>query len=361
MVEINFSPVYSILLALLVAMLVMLLLAWISLKLATKYKILDLPGAEPHKRHDTATPVAGGIAIMITLFISERYLGLFAGQDILACFLAAIPVLAFGVWDDIKHSKPHTKLFGQIIGTFLLIRLGIYIQIFESPEFFFPLSHELRIALDWLITVFWVVGITNAFNFVDSKDGLAVGLGGLASAFFILMTLDSDQILLSQHSAVILGACIGLYFFNSPPAVLFMGDSGSQTLGFLLASLAIAYDPQGASQFSSWIVPIMILGVPIFDTALVVISRLRRNKPVYIAGLDHTYHRLFKLKIGSHRSVLVMQFAALVLGCIAFIILNQPPLIANFIFFIILIAGLVILFMLDSPDFWDSQDSGGKR
>jgi UDP-GlcNAc:undecaprenyl-phosphate GlcNAc-1-phosphate transferase len=183
-------------------------------------------------------------------------------------------------------------------------------------------------------------------------DGLAVGLGGMAAAFFMLVTLDAGQLLLSRHSALILGACIGLYFFNSPPAQLFLGDSGAQTLGFVLAVLAIAYRPVGANQSSSWLVPIMLLGIPIFDTMLVVLSRLRRKKAIYTSSLDHTYHRLLAFGWNSNRAVLFMQVTSLLLGCLAFVVLTRPPLVANSIFAAVILTGMLALGYLDSRKRW---------
>jgi UDP-GlcNAc:undecaprenyl-phosphate GlcNAc-1-phosphate transferase len=230
--------------------------------------------------------------------------------------------------------------------------MGVSIQIFESPEFFFGGSGPLNVYLDWLLTFLWVIGITNAFNFVDSMDGLSVGLGGLAAAFFMLVTLDAGQPALSRHSALILGVCIGLYFFNSPPAKLFLGDSGAQTLGFILAALAIAYRPVGANQSSSWVVPIMLLGIPIFDMALVVLSRFRRGRPIYISSLDHTYHRLLSFGWDSNRAVLFMHVVSLLLGCLAFVVLTRPPLLANGIFVAVLISGALAIVFLDDRKRW---------
>ena len=357
----NISPTLSLFLAILVSMMIVLAFAWISLKLTTHYKLLDVPGAKPHKRHKFPTPLAGGIALMATLFLSELLLGLITNWVVRASLFAALPVFLFGLWDDIKDIHVSTKLIGQLLSALILIHLGIYIRVFESPDFFLQVDQNIKVLMDWIITIFWIVGITNAFNFVDSKDGLAVGLGGITAAFFVLMTLDSNQIILSQHSAVILGASIGLYFFNSPPAKLFLGDSGSQTLGFLLAALAITYNPQGAYQLSTWFVPILLLGVPIFDTTLVIISRTRRNQPVYKAALDHTYHRLLFLGVGSHRSVLIMHFTALILGCVAFIILNQTPIIANTVFLITMLLGAVTLLLLDSRKYWDKSQHAGSN
>jgi UDP-GlcNAc:undecaprenyl-phosphate GlcNAc-1-phosphate transferase len=166
------------------------------------------------------------------------------------------------------------------------------------------------------------------------------------------VTLDSQQLQLTYHSALILGTCIGLYFFNASPAVLFLGDSGAQTLGVLLAVLAIGYGPRGANQSSSWFVPILLLIVPIFDACLVIVSRLRQGRPVYSAGLDHTYHRLIRLGLAPNRAVLVMQVTSLTLNCLAFMCLDQPPLVANLVFTIVLGLGVVMLVVLDRRANW---------
>jgi UDP-GlcNAc:undecaprenyl-phosphate GlcNAc-1-phosphate transferase len=198
-----------------------------------------------------------------------------------------------------------------------------------------------------MLTILWVVGITNAFNFVDSMDGLAVGLGAMSAAFFVLLTLEAEQTVLVQHSVLILGVCIGLYLYNSPPAMLFLGDSGAQFLGFILAVLAIAYRSRSAFQASSWFVPVILFSVPIFDTLLIIISRLRRGRPIYAASQDHTYHRLSHLLGSSSRAVLVMQTGALLLCCLAILGLNQPPGIANIIYLTILVVGASALIFLE--------------
>jgi UDP-GlcNAc:undecaprenyl-phosphate GlcNAc-1-phosphate transferase len=327
-------------------------LAQMSVPLAGRAKLIDLPLSQPHKQHNRPTPLVGGIIMVGALVISGIVFGTYHSSEVAATFFAGLIVFAFGLWDDLKQLPPIAKFAGQILAVILLIRLGVAIRIFESPEFFFGGSGPLAVYLDWLVTVLWVVGITNAFNFVDSMDGLAVGLGGMAAAFFMLVTLDAGQSLLSHHSALILGICIGLYFFNAYPARLFLGDSGAQTLGFILAVLAIAYRPQGANQSSSWFVPIMLLGVPIFDAGLVVFSRLRRGHPVYAAARDHTYDRLLALGWESTRAVLVMQAAALLLGCLAFVVLTRPPSVANSIFVIVLVIGGVLFAYLDNPKRW---------
>jgi UDP-GlcNAc:undecaprenyl-phosphate GlcNAc-1-phosphate transferase len=131
------------------------------------------------------------------------------------------------------------------------------------------------------------------------------------------------------------------------PARLFLGDSGSQTFGFLVAAIAMEYAPVGLSPISSWFVPILLVGMPIFDTTLVVCSRFRKGLPVYKANLDHTYHRLVKLGLDERRAVLTIHLAALLLSLVAFVTFYLPPLIANLVFGLILILGTVIILYLE--------------
>lgn len=337
---------------LLVSLVLTLIFAWASTRLALHINLIDFPGSAPHKLHSRPTPLAGGIALVSTLVLSGCFFGTSSEASVKATLLAGVPVFIFGLWDDFRSISPPIKLGGQIIAAIILIHMGVYVRIFESPEFFIHGEEAIFVYLDWLITILWIVGITNAFNLVDSMDGLAVGLGGMAAAFFMLVTLEAQQPVLTQHSVIIMGICIGLYFYNSHPAMLFLGDSGAQTLGFVLAVLAISYNPVGAYQSSSWLVPIMLLGVPIFDTALIIVSRLRRKHPIHSAARDHTYHRLLRLGLISNRAVLAMHIVALILGCLAFIILNQPPFTANTTFLVVLLLGVWALVELDSEKLW---------
>jgi UDP-GlcNAc:undecaprenyl-phosphate GlcNAc-1-phosphate transferase len=198
-----------------------------------------------------------------------------------------------------------------------------------------------------LLTVIWVVSITNAYNFVDSMDGLATGLAGLAAGFFMLVTYDSNQVLLSSFSACLLGICAGIFYYTSIPARYFLGDSGAQFLGFMLGGLAIAYNPFGFLPSQSWFIPFLLAGVPLFDGVLVIVSRLRRGKPIYRSGLDHTYHRLKAMGMHPNRAVVTMHFTAILLGCVAFIALSLPPVFANIVFLACVLAGLICLFYFE--------------
>jgi UDP-GlcNAc:undecaprenyl-phosphate/decaprenyl-phosphate GlcNAc-1-phosphate transferase len=320
------------------AILITLLITPISIKVAERFKLIDYPNSAPHKVHHNSVPKGGGIAIAVVVFFLALTSGKLEVADIRAILAAAVFILLFGIGDDAKGLSAGWKLTGQVLAAVVLIWQGIYIRMFGHP---FP-----NIAM----TIFWIVGITNAFNLVDSMDGLALGLAAIASTFFLFVTIDANQLQLTYMSAILLGSCIGLFYFNTPPAGTFLGDSGAQFLGFMLATLAMAYTPPGLPQPSSWFVPILLLGVPIFDTTLVVISRLRRGVPIYKAGQDHVYHRLTQLGMSPAQAVMTMHVAALLIGCLAFVALPLPPLEANLLFGLSLLSGLVGLVILQKKD-----------
>lgn len=315
--------------------LIILLIAPTCISLARYFRLVDFPNSAPHKVHQTPVPRGGGLAISFVIFL----LGLVSGElqtpDIRAILIASVIILIFGLWDDARGLSAPIKLTGQVLATVILVNQGIQIRMFGD------------LAIPNLgLTFLWIVGITNAFNLVDSMDGLAAGLAAIAAAFFLFVTIDAGQTDLTYMSATLLGACIGIFYFNTTPARTFLGDSGAQFLGFMLATLAMAYTPPGLPQPSSWFVPILLLFVPIFDTALVSFTRWQRGIPIYKAGQDHIYHRLVQAGNSPAQAVTSMHVAALLVGCVAFIALQQPPLWANLIFACTMLSGLAGLIWL---------------
>jgi len=321
--------------------------SWLAIRLSRRINLVDIPGSAPHKRHARPTPLAGGIAIFVTLILTMTLFGTWNSPNISAVILSAGIIFVLGLVDDLRHLSPSVKILGQILAVFMLIFSGIHIRVLEYGEFYLGGSKSIYVLLDYLLTIFWVVGVTNAFNLVDSMDGLAVGLSAFAFAFFMLATYASQQMEIALLSAILLGICIGVYYYNAAPARMFLGDSGAQTLGYLLAVIGIIYTPTAALQASSWFVPILLVGVPIFDTTLVVFSRLRRKVRFYESNLDHTYHRLVKIGLDSHHAVYVMHLAALLLGCIAFWAVSLPSSYANILFFLCIFLGGIGIYYLD--------------
>lgn len=338
---------------LVVALLAGTLAGFLAIPLCKRLDLIDHPGAAPHKLHTRPTPLAGGLVIGMSLIVLIlAYPGLISGKMLGAVIAAAI-ILVFGIWDDLSGLSAGIKFTGQFLAVGIAIYSGIRIEILSEANL--PGGELVANTLNIALTVFWLVGITNAFNLIDSMDGIVAGLSTLASAFFIFVTSASGQPQLTLWAATLTGISLALYFWNMPPARYFLGDSGAQTLGFFLAVLALLYNPVNKDQASSWFAPILILGVPIFDTTLVVFSRLRRHLPPFEGNRDHTYHRLVKCGLNSSRAVSLLHMIALALDSLALFALSQHPILANSIFAICLITGASLITMFDFSEKFISQ------
>lgn len=343
----QFQQLDYVMLILLASIILSVILSWFSLKIAPDVGLMDIPGSADHKNHTSSVPLTGGVVLIDTMIVMMLITGLWKTPDVWAILVAGLTIGVFGLLDDFIHLSPTKKLIGQLVGSVILIYLGVQVNIFDSPEFFYRTESTLDMWLNLGFTVLWLVTLTNAFNFIDSSDGLAVGLSGLSAAFFLVISLATGQTTLIFFCAILLGICIGLYFFNSHPASLFLGDSGAQTLGFLMAAVAIIYNPNTGIQSSTWFVPILIFYVPLFDLMLVVISRLRRNKRIHKASRDHTYHRLADRGIPIHHSVLIMHGVSLIMSMVGYLCLNLPVLFANIVFCLALSLGVAAFLELD--------------
>ena len=186
------------------------------LRLARQVKLVDEPGSAPHKIHENAVPLGGGLVIAMSVMIVSTTAGSHFFSVLLPILCAGVIILLWGLLDDRYNLKPLLKLSGQLFAVIILMALGLRVRLTGW------------IWIDGGITILWLVGLTNAFNFVDSMDGLALGLAGIAAAFFMLVTIDSQQPELAQLSAILLGAAVGLFFYNASPARVFLGDSGAQ-------------------------------------------------------------------------------------------------------------------------------------
>jgi UDP-GlcNAc:undecaprenyl-phosphate/decaprenyl-phosphate GlcNAc-1-phosphate transferase len=326
---------------LLIGVLLSLLIGKFSIFLAEQWGLIDVPGILPHKQHKVPTPLAGGLTLIISLLLFIPIGRFYQSPTVIKIYPALLIIFLFGIWDDKKRLRARYKLLGQVLAALAIIASGVSVHIVDSLLGPYIRNHEIITVLDVLITLFWIVGVTNAYNLIDSMDGLAIGLANLAFIFFVLACMLSKQNDLVSFFSALLGISIGIAVFNSPPAKLFMGDSGAQSLGFLLAVLAIDYTPLDKAQAATWMLPFMLVLVPIFDTSLVFFSRLRHGKPFYLAGRDHLYHRLVDLGVSSGRAVIIIQTAALVVNCLGFIAASLPWIYSNIIYGITLLAAIV--------------------
>lgn len=261
-------------------------------RLALRFDVTDQPGQR--KIHSTPVPLLGGAAIYFAFVIvllvygDREYV-----NQVVGIFVGATLISLMGIADDQWGLGSYVKLGGQLLAAGILIYGGVQVQIFNS---------WLNIA----ITLVWVIGITNALNLLDNMDGLAGGIAMIAAVYFTLLASMSGQYLVGALAAALAGACAGFLVYNWNPAHIFMGDTGALFLGFLLAAVGIKLRFPSNSVMITWMIPVLVLGVPVFDTTLVFISRLRRGKnPLTTPGRDHLSHR-FAYLTGSRREAVLL-------------------------------------------------------
>ncbi len=271
-------------------------------RIALHWGMVDLPS--PRKIHRTPIPLLGGVAIYcgtvlsIVGFVESRARG-----QIFGILAASTLLLVVGILDD-RHLLHHqVKLLVAIpLAALTLVALGVrtHVATALAPS---PAGPILDIGL----TLFWVVGITAAYNIFDHMDGLASGVTAIASLFFTLLALREGQVLVATLGAALLGGALGFLIWNFHPARIFMGDGGAMFLGFMAATLGLKLRLPDVPEATSWMVPVLLLIVPIFDTTLVSISRARRGLvPFASPGKDHAAHRLANAGLGQRGAVLAL-------------------------------------------------------
>ena len=310
-------------------------------KLGLRFNAIDQPDAT-RKVHKIPTPRLGGVAIFLsTLIVTLLLRGRYKLDQLTGILVGSSIVSMLGLWDDRFGLGPWIKLMGQMIAVGLLIVTGLQITSLPHP------------ILNYAATVVWVVGITNALNLLDNMDGASGGIAAIAAGYFALMCSFTGQYLVGALSVAVMAACIGFLVYNWNPTTIFMGDSGSLFLGFTLASIGIKLSfPQNVT-FVTWMIPLLVLGVPIFDTTLVVISRLRRGlNSLTTPGTDHTSHRLTYAGLTRREAVLVLYIASFVLGLLALFVTEATVLPSYLVGVSVLVAAVYAIWRLEHPPFW---------
>ena len=281
----------------------------VALKIATRNEILDRPG--DYKVQRSPIPYLGGAAIVaaFTIAIVAATLarppvsGIF---ELLTIMGLALVLAAIGLVDDLRGLNPTVRLVLESVAGLVLFSSGVRVEIFDVS------------ALNMILTILWVVGITNAFNLLDNMDGLSAGIAGISSFFFFIIAALNGQFLVAGLSAALTGCAIGFLKHNFHPAKIYMGDAGSLYLGFLLAVLGIKLRFEAPVQIT-FMVPILVLGIAIFDTILVTTTRLLNRKNPWSGGRDHTSHRIVFVGISVPVSVALIYAAQVALGWLALI------------------------------------------
>lgn len=316
-------------------------LPWVR-RLAIAMGFVDIPSHR--KAHRTPTPLLGGAAIFVGAILGV--LIIYGGDPqptVIGVVLATSIVALTGLIDDYRPLPAWMKLSGQFLGFLILAYFGIRIRL-PVPDL-----------VNYAITLLWLLGITNAINFLDNMDGLSAGISAVMASFILLLALINGQFLVAALAAGLLGACLGFLRYNFPPAQIFMGDVGSLFLGFLLAVMGIQLRFPANSNFVTWMVPVFLFGLPIFDMVLVVSSRLRRGLSPNTAGKDHISHRLVLLGFSSREAILILYLFSGALGMMALYITQATVIEAYAIALVAVILAVAAIIRLERK--WMESES----
>ena len=297
---------YAYLFSFLTALGFALALTPIIMRLALRWEYVDRPKEDRWHREQTA--ILGGVGIYLAFLLTTiLFLPIAQIPTLQGLVLGASAIFLLGLWDDLRGMKPVHKLLGQgLIAIMMVVPYGIEITALPYQFIAIPL------------TILWLVMITNAFNLLDNIDGLCAGVVFIASTILSIHSYLNDLHLVGNLGAILAGTSLGFLYYNFNPARIFMGDCGSMLLGFILAVVAIMGTGRHVSNLLVTLaIPVLILGLPIFDTLFVTSSRQARNQPITQGGKDHTSHRLVFLGLSERKAVLLLYFIAALCGAIA--------------------------------------------
>jgi UDP-GlcNAc:undecaprenyl-phosphate GlcNAc-1-phosphate transferase len=296
-----------------VAGVVSLILTPLAIRAALRLGVLDRPGE--HKSHRTPTPYLGGIAIVLAVTLAITMAAVVRGEtsatllQLLGILAIALGMAATGLIDDLR-GLPVTVRFGlQLAAALGLWSLGVRVGLTGEP------------LIDLPLTVLWTVGITNAMNLLDNMDGLSASTATIASLWFGTIALVNGQFLVSALAFAVAGGAAGFLRDNRPPARIYMGDAGSLFLGIMLASLGMLLSLDRGMLVTA-AVPLLILTVPVLDTALVTVARIRHGISPFQGGRDHTSHRLVRVGLPVPIAVGLIAIASLAHGWVALLVLR---------------------------------------
>lgn len=302
--------------------------------------------ANPRKRdmHSKPIPRMGGIAIvsgfMITLLISIRFITVLDWKQVIGIGTGALIIFLLGFFDDIFELSAKLKFFIQILAATIVTLSGVSI-----PFISIPFMGDTPMFLDMLslpITVIWIVGITNAVNFIDGLDGLAAGVSSIASLCLMVLSIYSGYPIAILLTTILAGSCLGFLPYNFNPASIFMGDTGSTFLGFILAVTSILGLLKSYT-IVTIIVAVLVLGLPVFDTSFAIIRRLLAGKPITQPDRGHLHHRLVDKGYSQKQAVITLYAISGVFGLSAIAVASHD---FRLIIGIFILMGLVLYFNL---------------
>jgi UDP-GlcNAc:undecaprenyl-phosphate GlcNAc-1-phosphate transferase len=318
-------------------------------RIAIATDVVDKPNTA-HKSHKQPVPYLGGVAIIIGIIVISYSTSLVSNFTIDTFWLAtsvlapALVLGLIGLWDDMKNLPPLPRFVAQTIaGVFTAIILVANNNVGN------PTGSEI---FDTFITIIWVVGICNSINFFDNLDGGAAGTVSVSSIALAILALSGDQYLIAALSTVTAGATLGFLIWNKSPARIYMGDAGALFLGVLLATLTVRLNPDTQTQLGSYLTPIFLLAIPILDTTVAVLSRLKRHISPFQGGQDHLSHRLIRAGLSRRKAAVSLWTLSAVFAAVAILISRVNEITENF-----LIAGSGLAWLLLFVLFFKSKDA----
>ncbi|MCI8842589.1 MAG: undecaprenyl/decaprenyl-phosphate alpha-N-acetylglucosaminyl 1-phosphate transferase [Oscillospiraceae bacterium] len=341
----DFSLVFSILFSLLAAAVLSFGATPLVKRAAFKLGAIDVP-KDGRRMHDHPIPRLGGLAIFLGFMLSAL---LFAEMErpVRGLLIGAVIIVILGVLDDIMTLRALPKFIVQIGAAWIAVHHGNVIQYLSNPIL---TSTERFIDLGSLavpVTILWIVAITNAVNFIDGLDGLAVGVSAISSATLLVTAILVSEGNVAVIMAALLGACLGFIPYNMNPAKIFMGDSGSTFLGYVLAVVSI----QGLFKLYaiiSFAVPFLILGLPIFDICFAILRRLARGENPMHADRGHVHHRLIDMGFNQKQAVAISYIMTAILGLSAVVLTSSGALRALFLIGAVFVVGAIGLRLIFS-------------
>lgn len=283
---------------------------------ARKVGAMDIP-EDDRRMHKTPIPRMGGLAIFLGFIVSFLIFGKM-NRELQGILLGAVLIIILGVLDDILTLKALPKFLVQILAAVIVVLHGCRIEHF--------LGLDVPAWISYPISVFWIVAITNAVNFIDGLDGLAAGVSAISAGAMLIVALilvpDPTAKLCAILLAAIVGGCIGFIPFNFNPASIFMGDTGSTFLGFMLSSISI-FGLFKTYAVISFAVPFLVLGLPIFDICFAVIRRLAKGQSPMHADRGHVHHRLIDMGFSQKQAVAISYLLSALLGLSAVVLTDS--------------------------------------
>lgn len=304
-------------LALLVALVVSFLMTPVVKTFAYKVGAIDVP-KDARRMHKVPIPRLGGLAIFIGFMVSIL---LFAEitPELRSILLGAVMIVVLGVVDDIMALPAMLKFVVQIVAALIPATHGVTILAFSNPNIFSNNLYWVLGSLSIPFTVLWIVAITNSVNLIDGLDGLANGVSAISATTMLVIALVSDQSAVAVVLAALVGACVGFMPYNMNPAKMFMGDTGATFLGYILATMSI----QGLFKYYaviSFVVPFLILGLPIFDTTFAFIRRIAHGQSPMHPDRSHIHHRLIDMGLNQKQAVATLYVISAILGLSAVVL-----------------------------------------